>query len=241
MRIDAVLGPAEIDLLPERDLTGTICVVFDVLRATSSMITALAGGVRAIYPVKTIEEALALKVKLPDALLGGERFGDRIEGFDLGNSPLEYQQLGSREVISTTTNGTVALRACERAKQVVAGALLNIQAVADYLQRIDAQEVLLVCAGTFREPALEDMIAAGFLTESMPKASLSDAAYVVRAVWREYSNNVFAGIAASRNGRVLIGKGREEEVRWCAQQSHFAILGIQREGVLVPFEVEPTA
>src|SRR4051794_28316015 len=110
MTIDAVLTPAEIALLPETDLGDATCVVFDVLRATSSMLTALAGGAKEIIPVRTIEEARAARKIHPHALLGGERHGERIEGFDLGNSPFEYRELPGRSIISTTTNGTVALR-----------------------------------------------------------------------------------------------------------------------------------
>src|SRR6187549_1935392 len=109
MHIDAVLTPADIALLPQRDLAGVTCVVFDVLRATSSMITGLAHGATEIHPVCTIEEALALRQQLPDAVLGGERQGDPIPGFDVGNSPLEYREsMAGRKIITTTTNGTVA-------------------------------------------------------------------------------------------------------------------------------------
>ena len=81
MYIDVILSPAEIaSVLPTRDLSGPTCVVFDVLRATSSMVTALAHGATEIYPVRTIEEALALKARMSGALLGGERNGDLIEG-----------------------------------------------------------------------------------------------------------------------------------------------------------------
>src|SRR5690349_7450333 len=101
--IDVVLSPPESDLLPQRDLANSVAVVFDVLRATSTIITALAHGAAGIRPVRTIEEAWALKEKHPDALLGGERHGDRIEGFDLGNSPLEYgANVQGREIITTT-------------------------------------------------------------------------------------------------------------------------------------------
>lgn len=233
MRVDSILCPAQIDLLGERDLGDTVCVVFDVLRATSSMLTALAGGAKAIYPASTIEEALALKSKMPDAVLGGERFGEKIEGFDFGNSPLEYLEIGPKRIISTTTNGTVALKACEKAAQVIAGALLNAQAVADYLKAAKAAEVLLVCAGTFREPALEDMIAAGLVAELLGASSLSDGAYAARATWREHAQDVYGGIMSSQNGRVLMSRGREEEVRWCAQTSHLEVVAIMGSGALV--------
>lgn len=231
MQIDAVLSPAEIDLLGARDLGNTVCVVFDVLRATSSLLTALANGVDMAYPVTTIEEALALKEQMPEALLAGERHGERIDGFDLGNSPLEYLGLGRRKVISTTTNGTVALRACQHAKETVAGAILNAASIVEYLQ--GAAEVLLVCAGTFREPALEDMLGAGLVASAFPKAGLSDAARACKSVFQEHQSDLYAGLAASRNAQVLLGKGREEEVRWCARDSHLDVVGVLRGPALV--------
>src|SRR2546426_12776574 len=102
MKIDAVLTPTEIGFLPQRDLRNATCVVFDVLRATSSIVTALAHGAASIHAVTSIDEAFALKEKLPDAILGGERNGDRIKGFDVGNSPLEYTDFAERTIITTT-------------------------------------------------------------------------------------------------------------------------------------------
>ena len=141
MKLDAALTPADISRLPERDLRGTTCVVFDVLRATSSMITALANGASEIFPVKTIDEARALRGQMPDALLGGERHGERIEGFDLGNNPFDYIPVAGKRIISTTTNGTIALRACERAGRVLLGALLNLAALREELTRSRPAEV----------------------------------------------------------------------------------------------------
>ena len=133
MRVEAVLTPAEIALLPRRDLSDATCVVFDVLRATSTILTALFNGATRVYPVGTTAEAFTLRdTRLPAALLGGERGGVRIEGFDLGNSPREYtpEIVSGRDIITTTTNGTVALRACAGARTVFAGALLNLRALA---------------------------------------------------------------------------------------------------------------
>lgn len=131
MNIDAALTPADIATLPARDLSGVTCVVFDILRATSSMVTGLANGAREIHPASTIEEALALRERMPDAVLAGERHGDRIQGFDVGNDPMEYAGLAGRRIITTTTNGTVALRACEKAGRVLIGALLNMDALCE--------------------------------------------------------------------------------------------------------------
>ena len=232
MIIDAILTPAEIDALPQADLSATVCVVFDVLRATSSILTGLAHGAEEIRPVVSIEEALSARAQWPDAVLGGERFGDRIDGFDLGNSPLEYCRAGLRRIVTTTTNGTVALRACAAAREVWVGALLNMQALVERLRQSAPERVTLVCAGTFRELALEDVLAAGMLAAAFPEATLTDAAQVAQALYLQHRANLGAALERAKNGRVLLGNGRGEDVAWCAQVSRLPLVGILRDGVI---------
>ena len=121
--LEVILAPAELPGLAKRDLRDTICVVFDVLRATSTFVTALHHGAKAIVPVSEIAEALALRQQQPDVLLGGERDGVRIRAaqtggidFDLGNSPREYtpEKVRGKTIVSTTTNGTRALARLRR-------------------------------------------------------------------------------------------------------------------------------
>ncbi|HEY2343018.1 MAG TPA: 2-phosphosulfolactate phosphatase [Chthoniobacteraceae bacterium] len=232
MTIDVALNPAEIARLPERDLSATTCVVFDILRATSSMVTALAHGVAEIRPVCTIDEARALKAELPDAVLGGERHGERIDGFDIGNSPFEYRNLSGRRIITTTTNGTIALQACAAAPRVLVGALLNLAAVGAEIRRVPPSELLLVCAGTFTEFALEDAFAAGLLIAELEgMGSLTDAARAALSVARSFSDPGDA-LRQARNGQALVAKGRGLEVEWCAQQSRFKIVGFMQKGVI---------
>jgi len=221
MKIDAALDPADIALLPARDLSRTTCIVFDVLRATSSMITALAHGVTEIHPVLTIEDAVALRARLPGARLGGERGGERPAGFDFGNSPFDYRDAAGARIVWTTTNGTAALRACEGAGRVLVGALLNLDALAAALR--DATEVLLVCAGTHETLALEDVCAAGHLAARFPDAVFTDAAHAALAVARAFPEPLEA-LRASRNGRALAAMGRGAEVEWCARRSAYSIV-----------------
>jgi 2-phosphosulfolactate phosphatase len=174
MKTDAILTPAELPTLARRDLRQTVCVVFDVLRATSTVVTALQHGAKEVIPVSEISEALALKKSQPDVLLAGERDGLRIRAaqtggtdFDLGNSPREFtpQKIRGRTIVSSTTNGTRALRACAGAKTVLAASFLNLRATAQFLRTRRANEWLLVCAGTRENVALEDVLAAGALCE----------------------------------------------------------------------------
>ncbi len=231
MIIDAALNPAEIALLPGFDLSATTCVVFDILRATSSMITALAHGAEAIHPVRTIEEALSLREKISGAVLCGERHGERIEGFALGNSPFEYRDVAGKRLISTTTNGTVALRAVEGAERVLVGAILNMEALAEALRQAAPSRLLLVCAGTFEEFALEDACAAGLLVQALGAKDLTDAARATLAVARTFEQPIDA-LRAARNGRVLIAKGRGDEVDWCARVSEFSFVGVMESATI---------
>jgi 2-phosphosulfolactate phosphatase len=169
--------------------------------------------------------------------LAGERGGDRIDGFDFGNSPLEFRENVPSRIITTTTNGTIALRSCDGAAEVLAGALLNLGAIAAHLLVIDCPIAVLLCAGTGTEAALEDILAAGMLCSRFPDAHLSDAAQAARAVYERYAGAVLEGLLASKNGRALIEKGRRQEVEWCAQTSTCTVVGRLQEGVVRPFPV----
>jgi len=176
VNLKTTFTPAEFEVLARTDLSQTTCVVFDILRATSSMITALANGAEQILPVASIDEALAAKAKYPDALLCGERDGLCITAaqtggteFDLGNSPREYTAdvVTGQTLISTTTNGTRALRACVNAEHTLVASFLNLAATAEHLRAAAPENLILVCSGTYEEAALEDTLAAGALADAL--------------------------------------------------------------------------
>ncbi|MEO6787582.1 MAG: 2-phosphosulfolactate phosphatase [Chthoniobacteraceae bacterium] len=232
MRIDAVILPVEIDTLSERDLSAATVVVFDVLRATSTMVTALANGTAEIYPVASIPEALEMKEFMPQALLAGERRGVPFDGFDLGNSPLAYRKLGAARIISLTANCCAALRACAGAGRVLIGSLLNMGALAGHLKEESPDSVLLVCAGTVREPAIEDLFAAGMLCSNFKEAALSDAAKITASVFRKYQEDPTHCLHESRRGRELIADNQRADIRWCAHRSLYAVIVEMRDGVI---------
>jgi 2-phosphosulfolactate phosphatase len=191
MKIDAILSPAELPALAQRDLRDATCVVFDVLRATSTFVTALHNGAKAVIPIAEISEALALRQKQPDILLGGERDGVRIRAdqtggidFDLGNSPREYtpEKVRGKTIVSTTTNGTRALRACAGASTVLAASFLNLTATAQFIRRLQPVQIVLVCAGTRENTAEEDVLAAGALGELLVIEPVAQNLKVGRAV-----------------------------------------------------------
>ncbi len=227
--IETALGPAEIERLPKRDLSETTVVVLDVLRATSTITTALAHGCPYVAPVATTDAARSLKHENPTWLLCGERHGWPPEGFDRGNSPLEFCELQSRPIILTTTNGTWALEKCRHAKQLLVAALLNLEATAAKLQ--GESEVLLVAAGTFETSALEDIYAAGRLAALLP-GERTDSTLTAHAVAERWGHDPLACLSAARNGKALIQRGWSDQLAWCAQVSRFALAASYRNGMV---------
>ena len=223
--IQVALCPSEIRRISATDLTEVTAVVFDVLRATSSIITGLASGVEAIFPVGSLEEARARKLKDPDLLLAGERGGLPPEGFDLGNSPEEFKKLKGRRVVMTTTNGTAAIKSVQNASKVLIGALLNIDALADYLFTHPPRSLLLVCAGTGEEFSLEDAVAAGALVARLSDDQrLSDSALITRSLYEQVGDEVYDWLRQTQNGKALRKIGKDADITWCARLSVFDLV-----------------
>ncbi len=263
MKIEVILTPAELPALAKRDLRGTACVVFDVLRATSTFVTALHNGAKAIIPVGEISEALAFKnsefgIRNSESiLLGGERDGVKIRAaqtggtdFDLGNSPREFtpEKVSGKTIVSTTTNGTRALRGCAGAKTVLAGSFLNLGATAEFIRKLQPAEVLLVCAGTREQRADEDVLGVGALCEILirwgettgePQGSgsrgrpphqtkaceFSDSAEIARRAWAHAKSNLAAAVSNSTNGRRLLAIPElRDDVAFCLQRDVFPLI-----------------
>ncbi len=233
--LDVLFTPADFAALKNQNLDDTLCVVFDVFRATSSMVTALANGAEAIIPVGEIPEALALKQKSPGMLLAGERDGVRIRAaqtggtdFDLGNSPREFtkEKVAGKTIVITTTNGTRALRSCAHAKTVLIGSFLNLQATADFISKSAPQNLLLICSGTYEQSAYEDALGVGALCEllwnQLDPLHISDSAKMARELYTVASANVEAAAATSRNGTRLSGiPDLRDDVPFCTQRDIF--------------------
>jgi 2-phosphosulfolactate phosphatase len=243
--IEVLFTPAEFELLRNRDLSQSTCVVFDILRATSTIVTALANGAEAVIPVSEIAEALEIKRKDPQVLLAGERDGLRIQAnltesidFDLGNSPREFtkDRVAGKKIVMTTTNGTRALRACARAETVLVCSFLNLQATRDYLQPRVPLQLLLICSGTFEQPALEDVLAAGALCDCLStyKPIYSDSVLIAVNQFLPASRNLGFIMAQSRNARRLLSRpDLRDDVRYCAQRDIYNfVAAMDKNGVV---------
>lgn len=243
-KLEVILSPAEFAGLSQRDLSQAVCVVFDILRATTSMITALANGAEAIIPVAEIPEAMALRQKNPNLLLAGERNGLRIRSdltgsvdFDFGNSPREFtpDRVMGRTIVMTTTNGTRALRACAEAKVTLVSSFLNLRATTNWIRERNPDHLILVCSGTFDEPALEDVLAAGALCEKIwsnyAGGHLSDSAEIARRIYPLLQFNLVDAMKHARNGRRLMAVPELRDDVWlCTQRETVAFVAALMPG-----------
>ncbi len=181
MRIEAHFVPSEID--PAR-LAESTAVVIDVVRATTSIVEALANGAGSVYPTLSTEDAVRLAQSLgrEDTVLCGERKGVKVEGFDLGNSPHEFDRetVEGKKLVMSTTNGTHALGAASEAARVLVCAFTNLAAVAAAVA--EDESVVVVCAGREGAFSFDDALCAGHLIRRVRDAAdeqpeLDDAAW----------------------------------------------------------------
>ncbi|MBS0209262.1 MAG: 2-phosphosulfolactate phosphatase [Planctomycetes bacterium] len=205
---------------PER-LRDRAVVVIDVLRATTTIAFALNAGAREVIPCLEVDDARRRAAQYPagTVLLGGERLGVRIEGFDLGNSPTEYtaERVINKTVVFTTTNGTRAMERCRLARRVLLGALVTRRAVAKALA--GETDVDIVCAGTRGEVGLDDALTAGAIAEELLMQwithvpALNDQTRIAMDAWgRAERRGVLPALEESYGGRNLIEEGFKDDI-----------------------------
>jgi 2-phosphosulfolactate phosphatase len=215
-------------------------VVIDVLRATSVMVQAMSQQVREIIPVKTVEEAFQMVKKFPPdtTILGGERESRKIEGFDLGNSPREYQggKVRGKRLILTTTNGTKAFHAVSAGKKVLVGSFLNIAAVAGKCFEL-SQDLFIYLSGDEGNFSLEDTVCGGMLIDRMIKKggkslTLTDASRSAHILFQKFETNLVESFYLSQHGRDLVDGGFEEDLPFCAQLDTTNLVAVFKDGVI---------
>jgi 2-phosphosulfolactate phosphatase len=227
MRIDVHFTPLGLN---PGDLSGRGIVVLDVLRATTTVITALANGAKAVIPAATSEDAvrLASNLEKDGVLLAGERKSLKIEGFALGNSPLEMtpEVVAGKTIVLATTNGTPALVASQGGDPVLVGAPANFAALTARAREAlaDRGELVIVCAGRERQFALEDAYTAGRLVKAVKKGhrkiELNDAARAALVLIDAYDGwaDALAGTVAAR---LLTEANLGADVAFCAKPNRF--------------------
>ena len=231
--LEVCFSPALIHL---HDISESIVVVIDILRATSSMCVALHHGVKSIVPVSGIEESRAYKEK--GFLIGAERNGEMLEGFDLGNSPFSYmdEKVKGRDVALSTTNGTQAITAARGAYQIVAGSFLNLDALSEWLA-LQNRSVLLLCSGWKNSFNLEDTLFAGAVAEKLePHFGLNrmrDAVIAARHLYTIAKDDMFGFLAESSHRNRLEKLNIEKDIEYCLSLNLAPVVPVMVDGALV--------
>ena len=216
----------------EADPGGRCVVMADILRASTTMVHALVNGATAIYPQAEIQDSLELAAQLGEStLIGGERNGQIVDGFDYGNSPLEYtaERISGRKLVLCTSNGTFTLTHCKSADRVLIGAFVNLDAICDELCRHSAG--MVACAGTNRMVTDEDVLFAGAVATNLqnrnPEIKLDDAAKIAAQRWQTVSATLTPEMplwkifAQSHGGRNLMRLKYQHDVEFCSQTNLF--------------------
>lgn len=229
--IDVCLSP---DLIHLHDLKDKNVVIVDILRATSCMVSGLGSGVDHIIPFADLEACQTMKSD--GYLIAGERGGEKIEGFDLGNSPFDYmhESVVGQKVATTTTNGTVAIEKSKSAVNVIIGAFLNINAVAHYLKHKD-ESVIIFCAGWKGKVNLEDSLFAGALVEQLQDdfANECDSPLLVQAAYQSMKHDLTGFVKNSSHAKRLNRLNVHKDIEYCMRFDQFDVVPILKGDRLV--------
>ena len=228
-----------------------VAVVIDTLRFTSTACQALAAGARSISVLSDIQAARDLAATTqPRQLLCGERLCAKIPGFDLGNSPAEYTRavVNDRDLIFSTTNGTVAVEACAAARAIALGSLLNRASIVQWLHNgwnvqpatsltQKPSKIWIVCAGTDGQVAAEDVLTAGAILDGLlqlaqPDQSLNDAAQLALDAWRnvDREGSLLHRLQQARGGSNLIESGFARDIDLVAQLDSCDCVPVSQQG-----------
>jgi len=221
MKINVLFTPIAAD---ELWFTGRTTVVIDVLRSSSTIVAALSNGAREVVPVATVEFAVKVSGGMfgGQTLLGGERHTKKIEGFALGNSPLEYtpEIVAGKTIILYTTNGSKAIVKAKFSENLFICAFLNLEALAKHLIFIN-KDVEILCSGRNNHYSMEDSVCAGRLIAEILKlkenAELSDSAKASLSLNKTFGKNTLKMLKESEHGKLLLDNGFEDDLKFCSR------------------------
>lgn len=236
MRIDVFFGAAGVTT---SDIANRVVVVIDVLRASTTIATALANGARAVIPLESTDEVVmrAKAFDRSEVKLAGERQMRPIPGFDLGNSPREFtsETIEGKTVLFSTTNGTAAIAAIQGSRDVVIGSYVNFSAVLAMLRAAlrGGTDIAILCAGREKQFSLEDAACAGrYVHHAMRRRSdisINDAALAGMLIDRRYSDNLMRLFSASAHGRALSEAGYGEDLALCAAIDSYPVIPVYQD------------
>jgi 2-phosphosulfolactate phosphatase len=221
MKINVILTPSSVD---ELYFTGKTVVVIDVLRASSTIVTALTNGAKEFIPVGSVEFAMKASGSMfgGQTLLGGERNTKKIDGFNLGNSPLEYntETISGKAVVLFTTNGSKTIVKTKFSEITFICSFLNLSAIANHLASLK-KDFEIVCSGRNNLFSIEDTICAGKLIAEIQNLSeeieLTDSSIASVSLSKSLGKNIKKMLFASDHGKILLENGFEEDLVYCSK------------------------
>lgn len=237
VHIEVHYSPSEVDELQLKDKN---VVVIDVLRSCTTVATALQNGAKEIIPLNNIENAVKISGNLVGEVIlrGGERNGRMIEGFDLGNSPQEYNEkvVKGKSIIYLTSNGTVAMVKGKFAKNLVIASFVNLSTVLKFLLTL-TDNLIFICAGKDNRFCLEDTVCAGKIIENLKKKSLSelildDGAMAALSLNKDFGKDILRMLKNSTHGKHLIEIGYEEDLKVCAKIDSVPVLPVLNGSII---------
>jgi len=223
----------------EEELRGKTVVVIDVLRASSTILTALSYGAKGVVPIRDLSEAGPFTRNLDPTrfVMCGERDGVKIDGFHFGNSPLEFQpaDMENKTVVLSTTNGTMAITRASLAKNLYIASLLNARAVAEHLKTLD-QDLFFICAGWKNRLSIEDILCAGYILNELFGGNLPestrDGARVAHGLYVSCKDRITEVVQASNHASRLRDLNYGADIEYCCELNKFNLVPALREGII---------
>lgn len=223
--------------LSTNHVAGHTAIVIDLLRSGTSMTWALVNGASKVIPAAEPGEAVSIASRMGGCILGGERGGLKMPGFDLGNSPLEYtrEAVEGKSVVVSTTNGTGALCGMAGASNVLLGSMLNCTAVARRAVEL-GNDIIIMCAGTEGDISADDLFAAGAIAETVIRMARGDVqacdlTLIACMIYKAWKNDI-RDLAMTRHCARLLSMGFEKDVEFCLRRDITDIVPEYRNGVL---------
>ena len=224
--------------LSDRLFINKTVVVIDVFRCTTTITAALMNGAAKVIPTREPEDAMALAEKIgkDSCVLGGERGGLRMPGFDLGNSPLEYTNsvVRDKNVIISTTNGSNAICKAAGAEYLFLGAMTNFSAVAERAAKLK-NDILILCSGNKESTAAEDWCAAGAITNVLKQIEkdieLSDTAMIAEQLYLDIINGTF-DISKTLHYKELRKLGFDDDLEYCMRRNTTDLIPVYKNGII---------
>ena len=236
MKLDVLFSPVQAD---ELFFTGKTTVVIDVLRASSTIITALANGAKEVVPVGTIEFAVKVSGGIfgGQTLLGGERNTKKIEGFALGNSPSEYTKeiVSGKTIVFYSTNGSRAIVKAKYSANLFICSFNNLSALAEHLNKL-GEDVIILCSANNNFLSLEDSVCAGMLVNELntdnTNITLTDASKSALTLFKSFGKNILKLLSETEHGELLINNGFESDLKSCAELNSTEVIPFYSGNVL---------